>query len=1037
MFLADLSIKRPVMMSMILITLLLFGFIGYNNLPLTLMPDFNTPVVTVQTVYSGTGSQEIESQITKKIEDEVAALSLIDKMTSYSMENLSIVIVQFDFTKDENVALQEVKDKVDQIINELPDGADQPIIKKVDVSASSIMDIILQGNLPATELYDLADNQVKERLSQVEGVGSVDVVGGEEREIRVELDKRMVYENSLSLTQLAGILGTANLDMPGGNLKEAGQEYSVRLKGEFPSLDALREFNLTTPNGLKKLWQLAEVKDSVKEVRQRVTFFNNQTKQRSDNTVLLTVVKNPLGNTVKTVDAITKILPEIEQEIGKGIKLTVVSEDGTYVKDTANDAFGNIYQGIILTALILLLFLHDFRSTIIVAISMPLSIIPTFMVMKQLGISLNLLSLMGLSTASGILVANSVVVLENIFRRKALGEDRKQSAALGTSEVAVAVIASTLTNIVVFLPIGTMQGLVGIILRDFAITVTIATVFSIVASFTVTPMLAALILPDQIKKKDTGFGAAFDRLIRQSLSGSYRKLLEIILATKRRCRLVVVLTICLFAGSIFLLTLVPADFIPSQDSGNIKIIAELPLGYDLNETAKLLKEIEDRTQKHPEVVSLLTNLGKISTLDQGVNMAMIQVKLVKKTERKLSDKDLAAMLTKELSDLPNAKIRVSAVSGFSTGSAPVDFYLKGQSITKLEQYAAQLSEKMETIPGLMNINTSTRPGKPEITIWPDRVKMSEVGLTMQELALLLRASLEGVEVTQYKENGQEYDIRVVLNQESVPSFEELKNLPVYTKNGIFPISHFAELKFTSGYNKIMHADKYTTIEFTADLLPGYALGEITKEIDRAVKELQLPAGYHLQWAGFADLMYEMLGEMAFAFGLAVLLTFMLLAATVENFSQPLIILATVPLCLIGVAVALVATGTSLSIVATLSVVMLVGMVVNNAILILDYTNQLRATGLDLRTALLEASSAKLMAVMMSNLAAILGMVPMALGIGASGAEIRQPMGIVSIGGIVSSTILTLVVIPAIEFLVGNKRSKKAQQAAAQAVNQAG
>ncbi len=1036
MFLSDLSIKRPVMMSMILVVFLLFGFIGYNNLPLTLMPKFNMPVVTVQTVYAGSGPLEVESQITKKIEDEVAALSLIEKITSYSMENVSIVMLQFDFGKDENVALREVKDKIDQILNDLPDGADQPIVQKVDISETPIMNIVMDADLPATELYTLADNKVKDRLSQVKGVGKVDVIGGEEREIRVELDKRVVYENSLSLSQLAGIIGAANLDMPGGNLKEAGQEYSVRLMGEIPTLEALRNLNISTSTGTKKLWQLADVKDSIKEVRQRVTYTDNQTKQRNYNSVLLTVIKNPLGNTVETVDAITKILPEIEQELGNGISLNVVSEQGTYVKDTAGDAFGNIYQGIILTALILLLFLHDLRSTLIVAISMPLSIIPTFMVMNLLGISLNGVSLMGLSTASGVLVANSVVVLENIFRRRSLGEDRKQAAALGTAEVTTAVIASTLTNIIVFLPIGTMPGLAGLMLKDLALTVTIATLFSIIASFTVTPMLAALILPDAIGEKNR-FGVAFDRFFK-SFENAYRKLLDVILSSKKQSKMVIILTILLFIGSMLLFTRIPFDFVPSQDAGNLKIVAELPLGYDLTETARLLQRIEDRTKKHQEVVSLLTTLGKESDLNQGVNLASLCVKLVDKEDRKLSDKEIAALLTKELSDIPNVKIKVSAVSGFTSSgsSAPVDFYLRGQNIDKLEKYADLLMAKLKTIPGLMNIDTSTRPGKPEITIYPDRTRMSEAGVTMQELAVLIRASLEGLEVTKYKESGNEYDIRVVLNKESIPSYEELQNLPVYTKKGTFPVSHFAELKFTSGYNKIMHTDKFTTIEFTADTLPGYALGDITKVVNQAVEELNLPSGYQLKWAGFADMMYEMVGNMAFALILAIVLTFMLLAATVENFSQPLLILATVPLCMIGIAIALLTTSTTLSIMAMFSVVMLVGMVVNNAILILDYTNQLRAQGMDLRSALLEACPAKLMAIIMSNLAAILGMLPMAMAIGGSGAEMRQPLGIVTIGGIISSTILTLVVIPAAENLIGQSRGAKKKRGVAAKVEQA-
>lgn len=1020
MFLSDLSIKRPVMMSMLLVALLMFGVIGYTNLPLSLMPDVKIPYITVQTIYAGASPTEIESQITKKIEDEVASLALIDEMISYSMENASIVMLKFDLAKDEEVALQEVKDKVDQILNELPDDANRPVITKLDVTALPVMNIIMSGDLSPTELYDLANNRVKDRISQVQGVGKVDVVGGMEREIRVELDKRSIYENQLSLSDIAGLIRAANQDMPVGNFKEGDQEYSVRLKGQFETVEALRQLDIPTAKGVKKLWQLGEVKDAHKEVRQRITLFDAQRQERDENSVLVSVVKNPTGNTVATVDAVTRILPDLEKELGNEVRLTVVSEEGTFVKDTANDAFGNIYQGVLLTALILLLFFHDFRSTLIVALAMPISIIPTFMIMNSLGMSLNIMSLMGLSTASGTLISGAVTVLENIFRRRGLGEERKQAAAVGTSEVAVAVMASLLTNIVVFLPIGSMSGIAGLMFKDFALTVVVSTVFSLVSSFTVTPMLAALILPEKTAKVGR-FGQTFDRMF-DSFAEAYSRLLRFILTSKKRCALTVGLTIALFIFSLALLAGVPTDFVPAMDNGNLQIEVELPLGYTLDQTASLLEEIEERVKTHPEVKTILTNLGKISDTNEGVNLALMKVKLTDKAQRKLSDKQLAAVVTEELSELPNAQIRVNAVSGFSMGNAPVDFYLQGQDVAKVEEYAAQLLVKLKQIPGLMNINTSSRPGKAEITIYPDRVKMTEAGVTVQQLAVLLRTAVEGLEVTEYKEAGNEYDIRVVLNDAFIPTYDEFRNLPVTTKIGTFPISHFGELRFTQGYNKILHTDKYTSVEVMASLLPGYALGDVTPAIEAAVAELNMPTGYRMAWTGNGKILGEVIGQMVFAFILAIVLTFMLLAGTVENFSQPLMILTTVPLCLIGVAFGLVLSGASLSILAMLSIVMLVGMVVNNAILILDYANQLKASGMTIKEALLEACPVKLKAVVMANLAAILGMLPMALGIGASGAEIRQPMGIVSISGILSSTALALVFIPALQILVAKERN---------------
>lgn len=1018
MFLSDLSIKRPVMVSMLLVALLIFGFLGYNNLSLGLMPDIKIPYVTIQTTYAGASPTEIESEITKKIEDEVASLTLIDELISYSMENVSIIMVKFELTKNEDVALQEVKDKVDQILNDLPDDANQPVITKLDVTATAVMNIIMSGDLSPTELYDLADNTVKDRISQVQGVGKVNIAGGMEREIRVELDKRSIYENQVALSDIAGLIAAANKDMPAGNFKEGDQEYSVRLKGQFETVESLRQLDIPTSNGIKKLWQLGEVKDANKEVRQRVTFFDNRLNKRDDNSVLLSVIKTPIGNAVATVDAVTAILPDLEKELGNNVRLTIVSEDGTFVKDTANDSFSNIYQGILLTAFILLLFLHDFRSMLIVALAMPMSIIPTFIVLNALGMSLNLMTLMALSTASGTLISGAVVVLENIFRRREMGDDRKTAAAVGTSEVTISVIASILTNIVVFLPIGSMSGMAGLIFKDFALTVVAATVFSLLASFTVTPMLAALILPE--KRRQVGrFGRAFDRLF-ETFSTAYGRVLKVILATKKRSALVVGVTMLLFMVAMVLFSKVPTDFVPAMDSGKLNIEAELPLGYTLDQTAALMELIETRIKAHPEVKSILTNLGKISDTNEGVNLALTKVELVDKKQRQISDQQLATVITKELSDIPNAQIRVNAVSGFASGNAPIDFYVQGHDVTKVEQYTAQLIAKMRQIPGLMNINTSSRAGKAEITIYPDRVKLAEAGVTMQELAMLLRTSVEGTEVTLYKEAGKEYDIRVVMDDTLIPSYDTFKNLPVATKLGIFPISHFGELRFTEGYNKILHTDKYTTIEVMANNLPGYALGDLTTAINEAVADLNLPAGYRIEWTGSGKMMYEVIGEMLFAFGLAILLTFMLLAATVENFSQPVMILSTVPLCLIGVAFALTATGSSMSIMAMLSILMLVGMVVNNAILILDYANQLRASGMGVRDALLEACPVKLKAIVMSNLASVLGMLPMALGIGASGVETRQPMGIISIGGILSSTFLTLVFIPALQILVTKK-----------------
>jgi len=941
------------------------------------------------------------------------------------MPSVSIISVQFKIGKNEDSALQDVKDKVDLVLNKIPADADKPIVKKLDMnSMRPVMNIVMEGNMSPTELYTLADKTVKERISQVNGIGRVDIVGGEEREIRVAFDKGPVFENNLSLLQIGQILAAANVEMPGGSFKQPGQDLSVNMKGEFDSMESIENLDIPTASGIRKLRQIADVQDSGKTVKMRTTLFEKAADERSDNTLLLQVIKTPSGNTVKAVREVQKRLPGIVEDLGGRISLKVITEDATFIQGTVSDTLSNIYQGILLTGLVLLFFLHDFRSTFIIAMSMPFSIIATFMVMKMMGISLNMLSMMGLSTATGVLVANSVVVLENIFRYKELGHDRKDSAAKGTSEVVVAVLASTLTNIAVFVPLGSVSGIMGMMMRDFAYTTVIATVFSILVSLTLTPMLAALILPESAKKE-----LRISRKLEAVFKGWevwYRGTLEFLLKNKRRSLAVVGVTALAFLGSMSLARFIHLEMSPVIDGGNIDIAVELPQGYDLEASAVTLLEIENRVKEYPEVVTIVTTLGQIDTLNQDVSMSKMQVRLVDKGLRKRSNQVIAADMTRKLSDIPAARIRVEAVSQFNSGQAPISMRLLGPDIAVLEDYAARISDRMKATPGFLNVNTSSRKGKPEITLRPDRKKVTEEGISIQTVALSIRAAVEGLVATRYKEEGNEYDVRVVLKENALLTYDDLKNIPVATAKGTRPVSYFTDIGFTDGVSKIMHADKVKTIEITSALLPGYTQGDLTAALNRIVKEVGLPKGYSTGWGFTSKAFAESIRDMLIVFAISILLTYMLLAATLEGFAQPLLMMITIPLALIGVVAAILLTGVPLSISGMLGVVMLVGIVVNNAILMLDYANQLRALGKNAKESLVEACPTKLKPILMSNIAIGLGMLPMALGIGASGAEMRTNMGIVSIGGIVSSTVFTLWVIPAMDYLVHRTKARIAR-----------
>jgi len=501
MFLASLSIKRPIMISMGLVVFLLFGTLGFLTLPLNMMPDVTIPFVTVQTVYPGAGPQEMETLVTKKIEDAVSTISKIDFIRSFSMEGVSFVMIRFDLDKEQNIASQEVRDKVSAIVNQLPEDVKTPVIEKFDISAFPVVDIVLTGPVDMRELYNLADKRLKDRFSQIEGVGKVTITGGVKREIRVEFDSRVVYQNMISLQQMAQILAAQNMNIPGGHFLQSGQEISVRFKGEYPDVESIKRMEIPTAFGVKRLGQIADVADAGAEVRERTTYFNNLQNIREDKAVKLSLIKSVDGNTVDLARAAREALPLMEADLPRGCKLSVVQDASVFIESSVEDTLGNIILGIIFTGIVLLFFLHDLRSTIIVATAMPFSIISTFLFLQWFDFSLNIMSLMGLSTAVGILVTNSVVVLENIFRHKEMGHNRIEAADKGTAEIAVAVIASTLTNIVVFLPIATMTSLVGQFFKEFALTVTFATIFSIVASFTITPMLASLLLPEKDVKK--------------------------------------------------------------------------------------------------------------------------------------------------------------------------------------------------------------------------------------------------------------------------------------------------------------------------------------------------------------------------------------------------------------------------------------------------------------------------------------------------------------------------------------------------------
>ncbi len=1026
MFLAKLSINRPVLTSVGILIFLIFGALAYFTLNLNLQPDVEIPYVTIQTIYPGANPKEIETLITKKIEDVISTVSQVERIESYSLDGVSIIIMEFNLKKNVNVANQEVKDKVDEIINDLPDDAEAPIVQKVDLRQFPVVDVILSGDLDARALYEIADKQLKDRFAQIQGVAKVQITGGQEREIRIVLDNRTVYENIISLPQLTQVLAAHNMDIPGGYFQIGDQEYTVRLSGQFDSTETIKEIEVPTAFGTKKIRQFAQVIDGGKDIRQRSIYFNVKDNFRNENVVRLGIVKSTEGNIVEVAEAVRNTLPEIQATLPGGTNLEIVNDESDFVKASVNDTMSNIILGVLFTGIILLLFLHDIRSTFIVALSMPTSIISTFFLLKAFGLSLNMMTLMGLSVSVGVLVANSIVVLENIFRYRKMGESMRMAAYKGTSEMTVAVLAATLTNLVVFMPIANMSSMVGLWLSELALAAVFATIFSLLMSFTLTPMLASIILK---KEHKPGRIATFITSLEDKQTNLYKSSLQWVLKSKAKSLIVV-------AGSFILFILVMVVFAPqlgfeflsTMDDGKIKIEVELPVGYNLDATANKVRLIEDKIKHHPEVKHILTNLGKLSDLDIGTNMARIDVQLVDVKERDIRIEKMISVFVKELADIPNAKIKVDVASGMGEGGAPVQFFLMGQNQEELLKLKDVVLSKIYDVPGLINLDESSRAGKPEITVFPYREKLAEAGMTITDLALTLRASVEGIQSAKYRERGDEYDITVTLNDNSVDSPEKIGNISVATRNGSYRLSQLANVRFTTGYTKILHRDKFTSIQFTGSPAAGVPLGNVTGEIDKRIAGIDLPPGYNFKWGGNVKMMNDMVSDMLFAFFLAVLLTYMLLSAILESFIQPILIMITVVLGLIGVILSLYITNIAFNITSLMAIIMLIGIVVNNAILILDYTNQLRREkGYVSHDALLEAAPTKLKPQIMTSVAIILGMLPLALGIGEAGKEMRIPLGVVSIGGLIASTILTLYVIPAFYYLTTKSTRLEAKE----------
>ncbi len=1029
MFLSNKSVDRPIMMTMFILTFVVFGLFSFSELSIDLFPEVEFPYVTVQTIYPGAGPYEIESLITKKIEEEVSSIEAIKNVMSSSAEGFSLVILEFELGTDVDVAANNVKDKVNAIVAELPEDAYDPTILKFDMGAMPILDIAVVSNRPLQDVYVMAKDIVKEELGKVTGVASIDIVGGKEREILVSVKRDRLNAYNLPINSIISSIAGGNIDLPSGRILGQQKELNIRLEGEFETVADIRDMKVSLYGGSPiPITDLAEVIDTFKEQR-------DLARLNDASVVGLSIVKRSDANVVDVAADIKRRMESLKKSLPSDVKLEIAQDRSEFITESISGLSQNMVIGICLTALVLFLFLHTLQATFIVAIVMPVAIISTFTFMRFAGFTINMMSLMALAISIGVLVTNSIVVLENIYRYLDEGLSPKDASKKGTSEIAIAVLASALTNIAVFTPIAFMSGIIGQFFLQFGLTVTFATIFSLITALTLTPLMASKLLKPvttssgfERKGLYARFCDAWEKFY-DDLANSYKNGLSWVLGH----RIITIGVILLLLFGVFFLTsmgLLGFDFMPASDEGTFSIQLKLPPGYNLEQTDKTMKRAEKLIRDLPDVEKFYTTVGKMSSggfgmTTEGVHLGEITVDLIGTETRSLTTAQMISKIRNELAkSIPAAEIAVRPIQSMGGGGgADIELEITGPEMDKIVELSDEIVGKISTLPVLVNVKSNWESGKPELKVIPNREKIAHFPTMVVGVAAALRASIEGSIATKYRVGNDEFDVRVRFSDTDKSDPEDVKRIMLNMGDYIIPVSAIADVEYGIGPVQINRKNKKRFVTVQADILNTDAVTAITMMTEK-LNEINFPEGYNFYFAGEEEMRQESMMELNKALLMAIILTFMILAAILESYIHPITIAVTLPLALIGVLTALMITARPIEIFSMMAIIMLVGIVVNNGILIIDYIRVLREQGKGLVEAIVEASQTKLRPIIMSNIAISFAMIPMAIG-GGSGGEINASMGVVSIGGILSSTVFTLILIPILYYSIENRKLKKA------------
>ncbi|MCC3217216.1 efflux RND transporter permease subunit [Chryseobacterium sp. X308] len=1018
MKLAEISIKRPSLVIVLFTILTLGGILSYTLMGYELIPKFETNMVTISTVYPGASPAEVETSVTRKIEDAVGSLENVKKVESSSYESLSVIMVQLNDGADVDYALNDAQRKVNAILADLPEDVKAPSLNKFSLDDLPIITMSISSDkLNSKDLYDLLDKKIEPIFSRVNGVAQVDLVGGQEREIQVNLDEKKLQGYGLSIGDVQQAILSSNLDFPTGSLKTRTTKSTIRLSGKYKSTEEMNNLVVSNKNGAQvRLSDIATVFDSQKDV-EKVARFNQFP------TILMQVKKQSDANAVAVSESVQKTIKTVEEAYKvQGVKVKIVNDTTEFTLESANHVIFDLFLAIILVAIVMLLFLHSIRNAFIVMVSIPASLVAAFIGMNLMGYTLNLMSLLGLSLVVGILVDDAIVVLENIYRHMEMGKSKIRAAYDGASEIGFTVAAITLVIVVVFLPIAMSSGLVANILAQFCVTVVIATLLSLLASFTIIPWLSSrfgklehLTGKNWFEKFILWFEGLIDKFTHW-ITG----ILEWCLKTTLRRISTVVITFIVLISSFMLVAFgfIGGEFFPPIDRGQFLVQMELSKDATVEKTNQLTLDVEKFLRNDKDVVDLITTVGQQSTGFGGAQattyQSEVQVNLTDKSERSESTNIKAAKIKRQLEEkFTGVEFKTAPIGIMGAENAPIEMVVTAPDNATAVKEATRILELLKKVPGAVDAELSTDTGSPEVQVSIDRDKMAALGLNLSSVGQTMQTAFNGNTDGKFRAGEYEYDINIRFGDLNRQSIDDVKNLMFTNPQGQqVRLSQFANVEMGSGPSLLERRDKSPSVKVRAKAV-GRPVGDVANEwANQFMNSDKKPVGVDYIWSGDMENQQEGFGTLGIALLAAIVLVYLVMVSLYDSFVYPFVVLFSIPLAMIGVMVILALTANSLNIFTMLGMIMLIGLVAKNAILIVDFTNARKAAGANTHDALVQANHARLRPILMTTIAMIFGMLPIALATGA-GAEMNKGLAWVVIGGLTSSLFLTLIIVPVV------------------------